>query len=312
MVEVPALTGAKAASFRPSSPVANSIVGLVQVPKSRARLVFWVEVAAGEEEEDDAAVYAFSCSSHCPTPPAREPEFAASAQALCWIAQERWRAAPGFRNVAPLTENGRSEAEEVTGGGGLPREPVKIWMLLTAPEEAAGVVAISVGDAELEADAGEADEVEALAKGALASASLIEAVAVLSPMLAETAAEVPFPAPEVAEFATAPSAAAGKELAGAATPATAASISAAVASSRSKFSVKIHPGSSSTVSQLLPLAVGSFTSPGANVPDLRASWGSPPIDAICFANSRVTALFFAAAPGEAGSYSEFIRVSSRN
>lgn len=270
MVEVPALTVAKAASFRPSSPVANSIVGLVQVPKSRARLVFWVEVVAGEEEEDDAAVHAFSCSSHCPTPPAREPDFAALAQALCWIAQERWRAAPGFRNVAPLTENGRSEAEEITGGGGPPREPVKVWMLLTAPEEA-GVMAASEGDAEPEPDATEADEVEALAKGTLASALLVEAVAVLRPVLAEAAAEVPFSAPAVVEFATAPSAAAGKDLAGAATPATAASISAVVPSSTSKFSVKIHPGSSSTVSQLLPLAVGSFKSPGANVPDLRAS-----------------------------------------
>ena len=282
------------------------MVGSVQVPKSRARLfLLFVGEGEGEEEEEDAAVHAVSCSSHCPTPPAKEPEFPASAHALCWIAQERWRAAPGFRNVAPLTENGRSEAEEVTGGGGPPREPVKVWMLLAALNEEVGVVAVSEGDAEPEPDAGEAVEVEALAKGAFASAALMVAIAVLRPVLAETAAEVPFPA-VVVEFAIAPSAAPGTELAGAATPATAASISAAVASSTSKFWVKIHPGSSSIVSQLLPLAVGSFTSPGANVPDLRASWGSPPIDAICFANSRVTALFFATAPGEAGSYPESV------
>lgn len=54
------------------------------------------------------------------------------------------------------------------------------------------------------------------------------------------------------------------------TPATAALISSAVASSTSKFWVKIHPGSSSAVSHVLPLAVASFTSPGANVPALSA------------------------------------------
>ena len=61
-----------------------------------------------------------------------------------------------------------------------------------------------------------------------------------------------------------------KILVGISVPATAASISSAVASSTSRFWVKMQPGSSSKVLQELPLAVGSLTSPGANVPDLRA------------------------------------------
>ena len=50
------------------------------------------------------------------------------------------------------------------------------------------------------------------------------------------------------------------------------------------------------------MAVGSLRSPGAKVPALRACCGSPAMDAICLANSRVTALLLAAALGEAGSY----------
>lgn len=59
--------------------------------------------------------------------------------------------------------------------------------------------------------------------------------------------------------------------AGASVPATAASISSAVASSTSRFWVKMQPGSSSRVLQELPAAVGSSTSPRAKVPDLRAA-----------------------------------------
>ena len=34
-----------------------------------------------------------------------------------------------FTKVSPFTENGRSPAELVTGGGGPPRVPVKVWTL---------------------------------------------------------------------------------------------------------------------------------------------------------------------------------------
>lgn len=52
----------------------------------------------------------------------------------------------------------------------------------------------------------------------------------------------------------------------------------------------------------IPFAVGSPILPGAKVPDLSASVGSPPIAAIWAANSRAMALFSAAAPALAGSY----------
>ena len=203
-------------------------------------------------------MHAVSCSSHCATPPASAPELAALAQALCWMAQERWRAAPALTNVAPLTEKGRSEAEDVTGGGTPPREPVNVWTLVPVAVEA---------------------PVVAFANGAAPPAVFPGLVAVLTPVLP----------PLLAVFTAV------------ATPATAASISSAVASSTSRFWVKIQPGSSSRVSHVFPLAVGSLTSPGAKVPDLRASWGSPPTEAICLASSRVIALFLAAASGEAGS-----------
>lgn len=87
----------------------------------------------------------------------------------------------------------------------------------------------------------------------------------------------------------------------AATPATAALISASVASSTKRFCVKIHPFKSVATSQVFPLAVGSPIVPGANVPDLRASVGVPPTDAICFASSNTIALLTAAALVEAGS-----------
>lgn len=91
------------------------------------------------------------------------------------------------------------------------------------------------------------------------------------------------------------------EAADALTPATAALISSVVASSTRRFCVKMHPIGSFASSHELPLAVGSPIVPGANVPDMRASVGSPPMDAICFASSSVMALFVAAAPVEAGS-----------
>ena len=93
-------------------------------------------------------------------------------------------------------------------------------------------------------------------------------------------------------------------------PATAALISAAVASSTKRFCVKMHPVGSLVVSHEFPFAVGSPKVPGANVPDLRASWGSPPTAAICLASSRVIALLTAAALVDAGSWNKcFVRPS---
>ncbi len=86
------------------------------------------------------------------------------------------------------------------------------------------------------------------------------------------------------------------------TPATAALISSAVASSTRRFCVKMQPFGSLASSQELPLPVLSLRSPGANVPDLSASSGSPPTDAICLASSRTIALLVAAALGDAGSW----------
>ena len=65
--------------------------------------------------------------------------------------------------------------------------------------------------------------------------------------------------------------------------------------------MKMQPSWSFASSHELPFAVGSPIWPGANVPDMRASVGSPPTDAICFASSSVMALFVAAALSEAGS-----------
>lgn len=225
----------------------------MQLPKSnvaRFRCFCWVAEAA--------ELQAASWVSHWPTPPAREPELAALAQALCWIAQERFRAAPAFRKVAPLTEKGRSEVEEVTGGGGPPRAPVKVWTLLLVVDvvETVEAAASFEVDADPQLDA-KADAAVLLEKGASSPVMLSETVLLL-PVLVEAAAAVPLASgveDSVEDWV----------------PATAALISSAVTSSTNKFCVKIHPGSLSTVSQELPLAVGSFTSPGANVPDLSAS-----------------------------------------
>ena len=92
------------------------------------------------------------------------------------------------------------------------------------------------------------------------------------------------------------------EPADALTPATAALISSVVASSTRRFCVKMQPSWSFASSHELPFAVGSPIWPGANVPDMRASVGSPPTDAICFASSRTIALLVAAAFGDAGSW----------
>lgn len=75
--------------------------------------------------------------------PGRDPELAASAQALFWIEQERWRAAAAFTKVSPLTENGRSPVLSTTAGAAPPRVPVKVWMF----EEVAAVAAELVAGA---------------------------------------------------------------------------------------------------------------------------------------------------------------------
>ncbi len=84
-------------------------------------------------------------------------------------------------------------------------------------------------------------------------------------------------------------------------PPTAAEISSSVASKTMSFWVKMHPLGSLASSQVLPAAVGSLTSPGANVPAFNASRGSPPTAAICFASSSVMSLLVSAAPSDAGS-----------
>ena len=167
------MTGAKAGSLRPSSPLANLIVGSVQLPRSSARLCFL---------EEAAELQAVSWESHWATPPDREPELAALAQELCWIAQERWIAAPAFRKVAPLTEKGRSEAVEVTGGGAPPRVPVNIWMLLLEADD--GVKAVVDGEVESQLGAGEVASAEALAT------LFEEAVLLLRPELADATAKL--------------------------------------------------------------------------------------------------------------------------
>ena len=68
---------------------------------------------------------------------------------------------PAFTKVAPLTEKGRSEAVEVTGGGAPPRVPVKVWIFLLVSED--GVVTAVDGEAESQPDVGEVALAEALA-----------------------------------------------------------------------------------------------------------------------------------------------------
>ena len=73
-------TAWKAPSVRPARPLANSMAGLPQVPKSRAaRLIF----------ADAAALQASSWSLQSLTlVPARVPEFAALEQSVFWMAHD--------------------------------------------------------------------------------------------------------------------------------------------------------------------------------------------------------------------------------
>lgn len=99
-------------------------------------------LAGGAAPDEAAALQAASCVSQSATDALMEPEFAALAQALCWTCeglgsayqnhcnglteQDRWRAAPMLTNVSPLTEKGLSPEDDSTGGGGPPKDPVKV------------------------------------------------------------------------------------------------------------------------------------------------------------------------------------------
>jgi hypothetical protein len=140
--------------------------------------------------------------------PVKVPPLTALAHALCWTAQLLWSAALALTNVSSLTLNGRSPVDDSTGGGGPPREPVKVWTFV--PEVAVGVAdaTASVVEATLVAAGGSTVMVD----GAGQADSTIELVATSVEEGAATAP--PVAAPD---------------------PATAAEISAAVASSTRRF-----------------------------------------------------------------------------
>lgn len=328
----PWLKSAWFAAMNASSPgrslwIPKSIAGFEQEPKSRAARFVIIFLVVPMR-----ALQAASCVSHWASPPARVPALAASAQRLCCTEQERWIAAPLFTSVVPSTAKGRAApAVKITGGAGMPpRAPVKVWTL--SPE--AGAAEEPAAEAtEEEEEEHTVATLEAAAAAVVAIAATLEmgitldAAMVIITVTVTGAGQEVTAATEVATSATdeaaavvsvvpADEAAATLE---AATPATAELISAAVASSTRRFSVSMQPIGSSVVSQELPLAVGSpiwssflaekccgrlvrRTVPGANVPAFNASWGSPPMDAICWANARVMALFVSAAPVDAGSY----------
>lgn len=124
----------KAAVLRPSMPLPNTMLASEQLPRSRAARSATRDVATRRRASRRrrflrllAAWHAVFCWSHCPTPPESWPAFAAFAHALCWTSHERPRAALTPTNVSPLTEKGRSPAEEMTGGGAPPSVPVNFW-----------------------------------------------------------------------------------------------------------------------------------------------------------------------------------------
>ncbi len=212
-------TASNESSLRPSKPAPNLIAGAPHEPKSRAArriLRLMARLAAPE-----AALQASSCASHCWTPPESWPLLAAAAQALCWTAHERCRAAPSLTKVEPSTEKGRSAlaADETTGGGAPPRAPVKVWTFAPAAE-----------------------------------AAVAEAPWELALALALEEAAAPAPA---AEAAPAPEAAAAPAPAAPAEPATAAEICAAETAGVRRFCELMQPLASVATSQVLPLAVGS-------------------------------------------------------
>jgi hypothetical protein len=151
-----------------------------------------------------------------------------------------------FTNVAPLTENGLSPAEDTTGGAGPPRLPLNVWTLV--PEVLSVVFSVNshVDISPPEPEAGVAATLAvALAAGALvAGASVAKEEATIVEVTwaghaEEFEAADPLPTAE-------------------ADPPTAASISSGVASFTRRFCEKIQPSTSSTVSQVFPAPVLSF------------------------------------------------------
>lgn len=151
--------------------------------------------------------------------------------------------------VLPFTVNGRSPAELMTGGGGPPRSPVKVWTLsikrqylffkcfiLRALDNLPPVVGVAAS----------------VAAGVLAGADTV------------TVTGAGQESPDAVSVVVGAAAAVGAALDADAAlpdeiPATAAVISSAVASSTKRFCVKIQPSTSSATSQVFPAPVGSLT-----------------------------------------------------
>jgi len=224
------------------------------------------------------------------------PELAASAHWLCWTSHERPNAAAKLTKESELSDVTSKPRPAATTDGALipPRAPVKVWRFAAdAAELVAGAAELAAAEAAAEATTVEVTVVATQASvAAVAAAVEAAAVATLASVAAVAAAAVVAAAVADAADAATPVAE---------TAATAALISSAVASSTNKFSEKMQPGSSSATSQVLPAAVGSPMVPGANVPDIRAIEGSPPMEEICSARLRTMFLFVAAAPVDAGS-----------
>jgi len=108
----------KAAWSRPSRPSSNTILGSEHDPRSRACRFTLAEAAA---------LHSFSWALQSETEPSADPLLIALAQALFWMAHDRWRAAPALTKVFPLTEKGRLPADDSTAGAAPPRAPVKVW-----------------------------------------------------------------------------------------------------------------------------------------------------------------------------------------
>lgn len=141
----------------------------------------------------------------------------------------------------PLTVNGRSLAEEVTGGAAPPRVPVKVCSLARSRVRIhIEIKSMDILLAEAATDA--AAETEGVAEASTGAAGQAFEAEEAVELAAGAEAEV-----EPAELAELP----------AAMFATAAVISAAVASSTRRFCEKMQPSTSSATSQVLPLAVGS-------------------------------------------------------
>src|SRR3569833_3177324 len=225
------------------------------------------------------------------------------------MSQLRWMAAPILTKVLPFTSKGRSPEDEVTGGAGPPRVPVNfctlvplaatgeaatlvIWAIMAVAALAATVV-VTLLQVLVGAAAAEPASHPAFAAAAVGSAAA--PAAATAPWTPPPAMERPAKLISVALMTPVP------VIVGL-IPATADEISSTETSRTSSRSLKMQPGSSFSVSQELPLAVGSLTSPGAKVPLSRARRGAAPIAASCLASSSAIFLLVAAAPADAGSW----------